>query len=340
MSELIDGKYRIELIDGKYRIEAKIASSPLGRVYRGSDVETGERVAIKIEPVKNSRLRLVTEAKLCKLLEGAPGFPVVRWYGVEDEYFIAVVDLLGPSLKDLLGYCGNKFSLSTVLMLADQMLTRIEYMHSKGIVHGAIKPGHFVIGRDSNANLVHLIDLGSAKMYQIAGTSKHMPLAEEKVQCKRCCRYMSVNAHHGLKQSRKDDLESLGYTLVYLLRGQLPWQRKHVGTREETSEQMLTAKVNTPVHELCKGTPQEIEDFCTYSVCLLFDEDPDYNRFKTSFQQLFLREGYLCDTPLDWVVKASGFMKGASTTEELRNPEDATTASPENPEHATEKSLQ
>eukprot|EP00928_Gymnodinium_smaydae_P044185 TRINITY_DN29496_c0_g2_i1.p1 TRINITY_DN29496_c0_g2~~TRINITY_DN29496_c0_g2_i1.p1 ORF type:complete len:330 (+),score=36.63 TRINITY_DN29496_c0_g2_i1:101-1090(+) len=297
---------KLKIIDGKYRLRTKLASSSHGFIYKGFDIHTGENVAIKIEPIKNSHLRLVTEAKLCKLLEGSPGIPTVLWYGVEDEYFVAVVDLLGPSLKDLFSYCGYRFSLSTVLMLADQMITRIENVHSKGIVHRDIKPGHFAIGRDANASVVHLIDFGCAKRYLLEDSQKHIPLDEEQIRIQ-SYRYMSVNAHHGLKQSRKDDLESLCYTLVYFLCGHLPWQRIHGTSPADITAQVLKAKVDTPIHELCRDVPQEIANLCVYSCGLRFDEDPDYDCLRSPLKQLFLREGHLCDSPFDWAVKAHGF---------------------------------
>merc|ERR1712216_737070 len=130
----------------RFQIGAKIASGAYGDVYRGSDLETGKEVAIKLESVKVSEPKLLHEMKLYKILAGAVGVPVVHWYGVEGGHHIMVTDLLGPSLEDIFNHSRHNFSLKTVLMLADQMIDRVEYIHAKNLIHRDIKPGNFVMG--------------------------------------------------------------------------------------------------------------------------------------------------------------------------------------------------
>lgn len=106
------------------------------------------------------------------------GIPSVKWFGSEGDYNVLVIDLLGPSLEDLFNYCGKKFSLKTVLMLADQMLHRLEYMHSRSYIHRDVKPDNFLIGTGSRKHICHIIDFGLAKKYQDPRTGRHIPYLE------------------------------------------------------------------------------------------------------------------------------------------------------------------
>jgi serine/threonine protein kinase len=126
-------------VGNKYRLGRKIGSGSFGDIFLGTNITNNEEVAIKLESVKSKHPQLFYESKIYKILAGGVGIPYVRWYGVEGEYNVMVMDLLGPSLEDLFNYCGRKFSLKTVLMLADHMLRRVEYVHSKNFIHRDIK---------------------------------------------------------------------------------------------------------------------------------------------------------------------------------------------------------
>lgn len=133
-----------------------------------------------------------------------------------------VIDLLGPSLQELYESCSRRFSLKTVLMLADQMISCVEYVHSKNIIHRNIKPGNFLLGRGENhRNQVYIIDFADSTLYRNGNTGKHIEFRESGIQ-KGNQKFASLNSNRGLSVSRRDDLESLGFTLVYLLAG-LPW---------------------------------------------------------------------------------------------------------------------
>ncbi|PPD99823.1 hypothetical protein GOBAR_DD03147 [Gossypium barbadense] len=267
------------VIGGKFKLGRKIGSGSFGELYLGVNVQTGEEVAVKLESVKTKHPQLHYESKLYMLLQGGTGIPHLKWFGVEADYNVMVIDLLGPSLEDLFNYCSRKLSLKTVLMLADQLINRVEYMHSRGFLHRDIKPDNFLMGLGRKANQVYVIDYGLAKKYRDLQTHKHIPY-----------------------QSRRDDLESLGYVLMYFLRGSLPWQGLRAGTKKQKYDKISEKKVSTPIEVLCKSYPSEFVSYFQYCRSLRFEDKPDYSYLKRLFRDLFIREGYSFDYVFDWTV--------------------------------------
>ncbi|KAB2021858.1 hypothetical protein ES319_D07G169400v1 [Gossypium barbadense] len=253
------------------------------------------------ESAKTKHPQLYYESKLYMLLQGGMGIPHLKWFGVETDYNVMVIDLLGPSLEDLFNYCNWKLSLKTVLMLADQMINRLEYMHSRGFLHRDIKPDNFLMGLGRKANQVYVIDYGLAKKYRDLQTHKHIPYRENK-NLTGTARYASVNTHLGIEQSRRDDLESLGYVLMYFLRGSLPWQGLKAGTKKQKYDKISEKKVSTPIEVLCKSYPSEFVSYFHHCRSLRFEDKPDYSYLKRLFRDLFIREGYQFDYVFDWTV--------------------------------------
>nr|CAB3446434.1 unnamed protein product [Digitaria exilis] len=202
-------------------------------------------------------------------MAAAPGIANIKWCGIDGDENILVIDLLGPSLEDLLVYCGRRFSLKTVLMLADQM--------------------------------VYVIDFGLAKRYRDSATNRHIAYRENK-NLTGTARYASRNTHLGIEQSRRDDLESIGYVLLYFLRGSLPWQGLKAATKKQKYDKISEKKLSTPIEALCKSYPVEFASYFHYCHSLTFDQRPDYSFLRRLFRDLFDREGYQFDYVYDWTL--------------------------------------
>ncbi|CAG8878141.1 unnamed protein product [Penicillium nalgiovense] len=273
-------------VGNKYRIGRKIGSGSFGDIYLGTNIISGEEIAIKLESVKAKHPQLEYEARVYKSLAGGVGIPFVRWFGTECDYNAMVIDLLGPSLEDLFNFCNRKFSLKTVLLLADQLISRIEYIHAKSFIHRDIKPDNFLMGIGKRGNQVNVIDFGLAKKYRDPKTHFHIPYRENK-NLTGTARYASINTHLGVEQSRRDDMESLGYVMLYFCREVRP----HHGEEDDH-----------PTEVLCRGFPNEFAIYLNYTRSLRFDDKPDYSYLRKIFRDLFVRESFQYDYVFDWTV--------------------------------------
>ena len=181
-------------------------------------------------------------------------------------------------------------------------------MHSKTLLHRDIKLSNFLIGTGENKNLVHLIDFGLAVRYFNPQTQTHIPFKSGK-KLTGTTRYVSINTHLGMEQSRRDDLESLGYVLVYLAQGSLPWLTITAETKEKKHAKIKELKMGISASKLCKGLPTVFVKYLTYCQNLKFTQPPDYERIKKMFNDSLVLIGETCDNQFDWLMDKDSLKK-------------------------------
>ncbi|TPP67859.1 Casein kinase I alpha [Fasciola gigantica] len=314
------------VISGKWRLVRKIGGGSFGDIYLGHNISTGEEVAVKLEPSSARHPQLLYESRVYRILQNSLGVPKVHWFGNDGpqcRYRAMVMDLLGPSLEDLFTFCGRRFTLKTVLILAEQMLWRIENIHNRGLIHRDIKPDNFLMGIGPTCNRVYVVDFGLAKKYRDHRSKCHIPYRDDK-NLTGTARYASINAHAGIEQSRRDDIESLGYVFMYFLRGHLPWQGLKANTKKQKYERIYERKVATSPEQLCKGYAFEFEKYLHYARALAFECTPDYQHLRGMFRRLFQSLDYSLDYLFDWTLLRTNTLNSESSV--VRNQNDSSNA--------------
>lgn len=288
-------------INKKYKVREKIGGGTFGEVYSAENLNTGEIVAVKLEPVETKNSQLVNENRVYQNMSGAVGFPHIYWYGKEGNYNCIVFDLLGKSMQNLFIESKKKISLHSVLMFAVQAIARLEYLHKKGFIHRDIKPENFVVGnKETNAmNTIYMIDFGISSRYIDRRTGKHIEYSVGK-PLTGTARYVSINTHLGIEPSRRDDMEALAYVLIYLLKGSLPWEGVRCQSKEEKYEKILEKKKSISTDELCKDIPIEFQLFLDDVKRLDFEDEPHYSYYRSLFFDLMIKSGTSYDYKFDW----------------------------------------
>ena len=292
------------VINDRFIIRKHLGGGSFGDVYEAEDMETQQIVALKFETGAATNPQLPNEYKCYRTLEHSSN--VAKVYGLFDyqKSRVLAMDKMGPSLENLFKKCNKKFSLKTTLMIADQLLRAIEYVHHSGLLHRDIKPHNFLTGRGDQSKTIFIIDFGVSTSYIDARTKEHVMYTSNNGLVG-TAHYVSINTHLGDQQSRRDDLESIAYVLIRFLKGSLPWQSIKTKNIEERNEKITQLKIQTTPDMLCAGLPREFKTFFEYTRKLRYDETPKYVWIRQQFHQLFLKKGFVNDGVFDWDEEAA-----------------------------------
>ena len=293
--ELID-----KIVFKKYKILKKIGKGSFGHVYLCQNISTKENYAVKFEPKNQQDLILERETYLLYYLRGF-GIPEIITYGQNSKYNILVQTLLGKSINNIFIDKNKKFSLKDCCMIGIQILDRLEYIHSKYIIHRDVKPDNFLIG-NPDINTIYLIDFGLAKKYMSTRTGKHAKFTINK-KWSGTSRFASANSLRGVAQSRRDDLESLCYLLLFLMKGSLPWD--NVYGINENEEILLIYKIKKYMAPelLFMNLPKEAANFFNYCKKLEYEQKPDYNYLRSLLLNILEYSNEKNDFNFSWINK-------------------------------------
>ena len=278
------------LIFKKYHPTKHLAKGAFSEIYLGINKLTKEKVAIKIEERNKIDKYLETECFYLFSLKGH-GIPKVISFGHNKDYDILVMPLLGKSLHEIQMSKNYNFEFKDICLLAIQIIERIQWVHSQKIIHRDIKPDNFLIGLN-DPNIIYLIDFGLSKKYRSSTTGNHIKYTKIK-NFIGSLRYASYNALKLREQSRRDDLESIGYMLIYLIKGRLPWDNIRVENKRSSYFKLSLYKKNIAPEILCSNLPGEFCEYIRYVKNLNFEDDPDYNYLKSLFQIMLKKQGII-----------------------------------------------
>ena len=304
-----------KLYFSKYRAIRKLGEGSFGKVYKAE--YKGEYFALKFESRSEGQSLLENEATIMSYLKG-PNIPAIKSFGYNNDYNILVMELMGKSLEDIFN-AKNKFSVKTTAMLGYQMLNVLQFIHDRHIIHRDIKPDNFVMGYEEKNAILYLLDFGLAKKYRSSKTLIQYPYIKRK-KLTGTARYASIHALEEMEQSRRDDLESVGYVLMYFLRGSLPWQGLRIKTKEDRYKKILEKKRETTSEVLCKNFPEEFKYYVEYTKKLGYTEDPDYDKLRNNFLVLVREKmGENFDFIYDWTSKSDYKKREENYEEKILN---------------------
>lgn len=296
-------------LKGNYVVKSLIDKGAFGSIYRlmSSQGRTYAAKVIAKSDENKKKPSLAQEGLILKQLENKLGFPSIKDIILNDKNEILIMDLLGPNLQNISKDYGGRFSLKTVLMIGFQAIERIESLHIQGFIHRDIKPENFVIGCDNHLKkIIHLIDFGLSCPY-LDENEKHIPFNKNS-PISGTLYYLSVYGHLGIQPTRRDDLLSLGFMLIHLFKGELPWKNAK-GTTKEMIKEVYQLKATIFLKKFCEKLPQEFISYFEYVYKLAYFEKPDYPFIKGLFIKMMNDNKIKNDGEFDWVSNFS-FAKG------------------------------
>jgi serine/threonine protein kinase len=270
-----------KILSENYIIEKELGSGSFGDVFLCYDKITKKYYACKVEE-KGNNSRLLDEYKAYVRLNRKgfiSGLPKIYNYIQTPKFNILVMELLGESLDKLFVKCNKKFNIETVLLLGIEIINLLEKMHNCGYLHRDIKPNNFMVGYKKKKNL-YIMDLGLSKKYII--NNRHIQYKSGK-SLTGTARYASINVHMGFEPSRRDDLESVGYMLVYFLKGNLPWQGLKKSSTKDHIQLIGETKMCVNLNILCHQLHPCFKEYLNYCRDLGYDEKPDYDYLRNLF---------------------------------------------------------
>ena len=270
----------------KYQLQKTIGQGGFGDVYTTLDIKAKKVRAIKLERRSTGSDMLFYEGRILSYLKDVLGVPRVYDAGFEGDFNYLVMDYSGHALGNLLDLCGGKFSLKTTCQFAIQALGVIETVHNKYILHRDIKPENFLFHPEEQR--FYLIDFGLSKRY-VDRNGNHMPRLENK-SFRGTLRYCSLNMHLGIENTRRDDLESFCYVLLFFLKGKLPWQNIKAEV-EAKFDLVKKLKMGFKIGDLCSDVDEGFKDILTYIRNLGFAEYPDYEKIRSILRTVMKRNG-------------------------------------------------
>ena len=279
------------LIFKKYKPIEKIGSGSFSSVFLCKNILTNEFFSMKAENMRSKSKFLKSEAFHLVLLKGF-GIPECISFGHTKTHYVLIETLLGKTLLSIAQEINNGLKLTDICLCALQILDRIEWVHSKNMIHRDIKPENFLFGI-KDPDVLYLIDFGLCKKYRSDKTGKHM-MPKLTGKFNGTVRYASVNSLKGKECSRRDDLISIGYMLIYLKNYELPWKDTLHNIERDEYFDMLCAKQSAQTKNLCKNLPKEFNDYMNYVYSLKFEQDPNYEYLKSLFKQIL---NHLCNNP-------------------------------------------
>ncbi|CAD8045666.1 unnamed protein product [Paramecium sonneborni] len=300
---------------GRFVQREKLSQGSFGVVYICHDKVTRDYVAIKVEKENKDLMSLEREIQIIEELRGITGVPKLLWYGNEYNQNCMAMQLLGRDLAHFQKKF-KKLSLKTVCNLAEQLLTILEEVHNRGIIHRDIKPENILMGRGNDSQQVYMVDFGISKKFR--NNKQHIALQEKKPFIG-TTRYASISAHKGYELSRKDDLESLGYVFIYLLRGNLPWQNITSSSDKEKTKLVGKFKMELDLKDLCKGLPSEFQSYLDYVYKLKFVSTPNYKYLQSLFKRIAEQNNISFDRKYDWMDNQTSSTKSSNQDQQSLN---------------------
>lgn len=266
------------IIDDTYKIltDQRLGGGSFGHVYKCLNIKTNKEYSIKVESNDITNPQLFHEYKILKLLEGNEGIPNTYLFKNIGGESILIIDLLGPNLEDILQDTKTKkFTLKTCLMTLKQLIERLKIIHKEGIIHRDLKPENLLVNKNIRNGLIYLIDYGLSKKYKDAKNDMHIPFKNER-PITGTIRYISINTHKGFEQSRRDDIESALYIIVYFLNGKLDWDGIKCKTKDEKIKKIMEKKEEFKNNKEYKKLPQSFSQIFQYVYNINFEEKPNY----------------------------------------------------------------